>query len=128
MCNSRIYIYIYIFFFFEKNSRINKCGTREEKTRIRKVLGFFLSFLHVLNIWNGNVALNVSLVDVILVVLTISLTIFPLFYYYYFFYTRVYIYIYIYKIAVNLKRYTGIDWYPKYIVPVGKSVQPPIRY
>ena len=49
-----------------------------EKTRIKKVLGFFLSFLHVLNILNGDVALNVSLVDMILVVLTISLTIFPL--------------------------------------------------
>ena len=39
-----------------------------------------------------------------------------------------YIYIYIYKIAVNPKQYTGIDWYPKYIVPLTKLVQPPVQY
>ena len=31
-------------------------------------------------------------------------------------------------IAVNPKRYTGIDRYPKYIVPLVKPVQPPVRY
>ena len=39
-----------------------------------------------------------------------------------------YIYINIKKIAVNPKRYTGIDRYPKYIVPLVKSVQSPIWY
>ena len=34
---------------------------------------------------------------------------------------------YIY-IAVNPKQYTGIDRYPKYIVPLAKPVQPPVRY
>ena len=34
---------------------------------------------------------------------------------------------YIY-IAVNPKWYTGIDRYPKYIVPLAKPVQPPVRY
>ena len=43
-------------------------------------------------------------------------------------YIHTYIYIYIYKIAVNPKRYTGIDRYPKYIVPVAKPVRPPVRY
>ena len=46
-------------------------------------------------------------------------------------YIHIYIYIYIYKykkIAVNLKRYTGIDWYPKYIVPLAKPIQPLVRY
>ena len=42
--------------------------------------------------------------------------------------TYIYIYVCIYKIAVNLKRYTGIDRYPKYIVSVAKSVRPPVRY
>ena len=54
------------------------------------------------------------------------------FYIYYNMYTHthtyIHIYIYIYKIAVNSKRYTGIDWYPKYIVPLAKSVQPSVRY
>ena len=36
-------------------------------------------------------------------------------------------YIYIY-IAVNPKRYTSIDRYPKYIVPLAKPVQPPVQY
>ena len=36
-------------------------------------------------------------------------------------------YIYIY-IAVNPKRYTGIDRYSKYIVPLAKSIQPLVRY
>ena len=40
-------------------------------------------------------------------------------------YIHTYIYIYIYKITVNPKRYTGIDRYPKYIVPVAKPVRPP---
>ena len=43
-------------------------------------------------------------------------------------YTHTHIYIYINKIVVNLKRYTGIDRYLKYIVPVAKPVRPPIRY
>ena len=49
------------------------------------------------------------------------------FYIYYNIYTQThtYIHIYIYKIAVNPKRYTGIDRYPKYIVPVAKPVRPP---
>ena len=34
----------------------------------------------------------------------------------------------LYKITVNPKRYTGIDRYPKYIVPVVKLVQLPVRY
>ena len=34
---------------------------------------------------------------------------------------------YIY-IAVNPKRYTSIDRYPKYIVPLAKPVQPPVQY
>ena len=34
---------------------------------------------------------------------------------------------YIY-IAVNSKQYTSIDRYPKYIVPLAKLVQPPVRY
>ena len=38
------------------------------------------------------------------------------------------IYIYIYYFVVNLKRYTSIDQYPKYIVPLAKPVQPPVRY
>ena len=54
------------------------------------------------------------------------------FYIYYNIYTQthtyIHIYIYIYKIAVNPKRYTGIDRYPKYIVPVAKPVRPPVRY
>ena len=33
----------------------------------------------------------------------------------------------LYKIAVNPKRYTGIDRYPKYIIPLTKPVQSPIR-
>ena len=33
---------------------------------------------------------------------------------------------YIY-IAVNPKQYTGIDRYPKYIVPLANPVQPPVR-
>ena len=37
----------------------------------------------------------------------------------------IYIYIYIY---IYLKRYTGIDRYPKYIVPLAKPVQSPVRY
>ena len=40
----------------------------------------------------------------------------------------IYIYIYIYYFVVNLKRYTSIDQYPKYIVPLAKPVQPPVRY
>ena len=36
-------------------------------------------------------------------------------------------YIYIY-IAVNPKQYTDIDRYPKYIVPLAKPIQPPVRY
>ena len=100
------------------------------------MLGFFLSFLHVLNIWNGNVALNVSLIDMILVVLIISLTVFPLllffaffFLFFFFCFWCVCIYIYIiYKIVVNPKRYTGIDWYLKYIIPIAKSVQPRVQY
>ena len=43
-------------------------------------------------------------------------------------YYNIYIYIYIYKIVVNPKRYTGIDWYPKYIVPLAKLVQPSVWY
>ena len=43
-------------------------------------------------------------------------------------YIHTYIHIYIYKIAVNSKRYTGINRYPKYIVPVVKPVRPPVRY
>ena len=38
---------------------------------------------------------------------------------------------YIYKyiiIAINPKRYTGIDRYPKYIVPLAKPVQPLEQY
>ena len=46
-------------------------------------------------------------------------------------YEFIYIYIgfkhYIY-IAVNPKRYTGIHRYPKYIVPLAKPVQLPVRY
>ena len=41
--------------------------------------------------------------------------------------TYIYIYIYLFiniKIAINLKRYTGIDQYPKYTVPMAK----PVRY
>ena len=38
------------------------------------------------------------------------------------------VYIYIYKITVNPKRYTSIDRYPKYIIPVAKPVRPPVRY
>ena len=34
----------------------------------------------------------------------------------------------LYKIAVNPKRYTGIDRYLKYIIPLAKPVQPLIRY
>ena len=38
-------------------------------------------------------------------------------------------YIYIYKIiAINPKRYTGNDRYPKYIVPLAKPVQPLEQY
>ena len=40
--------------------------------------------------------------------------------------TYIYIYINIKKIAVNPKRYTGIDRYPKYIGPVAKPVR--LRY
>ena len=41
----------------------------------------------------------------------------------------IYIYIDKYKIIViNLKRYTGIDRYPKEIVPLAKPVQPPVQY
>ena len=69
-----------------------------EKTRIKKLLGFFLSFLDVLNIWNGNVALNVSLVDMILVVLTISLIVFPLFFLFFFKFYCVCVCVYIYNI------------------------------
>ena len=47
------------------------------------------------------------------------------FYIYYNIYTHTYIYIYIYKIAVNPKRYTQ---YPKYIIPLAKPVQYPVRY
>ena len=79
------------------------------------MLDFFLFFLHILNIWNGNVALNVSLVDMILVVLTISLTIFPLLLLLLLL-LFLGIYIYIYKIAVNPKWYTSIDRYLKYIL------------
>ena len=43
-------------------------------------------------------------------------------------YIHTYIYIYIYIIAVNPKRYTGIDWYLKYIIPIAKSVQPRVQY
>ena len=46
-----------------------------------------------------------------------------------------FIYIYIYMsfkhyiyVTVNPKQYTGIDRYPKYIVPLAKPVQPPVRY
>ena len=45
--------------------------------------------------------------------------------------TYIYIYLFIYKykkIAVNPKRYTDIDRYPKYIVSLAKPVQPPVRY
>ena len=39
----------------------------------------------------------------------------------------IYIYIYIYKtIVINPKRYTGIDWYPKYIVLLANRYS--IRY
>ena len=31
-------------------------------------------------------------------------------------------------IVVNPKWYIDIDWYSKYIVPLAKPVQPPIRY
>ena len=34
----------------------------------------------------------------------------------------------LYKIAVNPKRYTGIDRYPKYTVQVAKPIRPPVRY
>ena len=50
------------------------------------------------------------------------------FYIYYNIYIYTQTHTYIYKIAVNPKRYTGIDRYPKYIVPVAKSVPPPVRY
>ena len=58
------------------------------------------------------------------------------FYIYYNIYTHTHIHtyihththIYIYKIAVNPKRYTGIDQYLKYIVPLAKPVQPPVQY
>ena len=49
--------------------------------------------------------------------------------------THTYIYLFIYlfiykykKIAVNLKRYTCINQYPKYIVPLTKPIQPSVRY
>ena len=31
-------------------------------------------------------------------------------------------------IAINPKRYTGIDQYLKYIVSLAKLIQPPVRY
>ena len=47
----------------------------------------------------------------------------------------IYIYIYVYMgfkhyiyIAVNPKRYTSIDRYSKYIVPLAKPIQFPVRY
>ena len=46
-------------------------------------------------------------------------------------YEFIYIYIWALNIiymAANLKQYTDIDRYPKYIVPLAKPVQPLVRY